>query len=40
MHPLLRLSRKNKFDNYFISFSCGGLRESLNAALVRHHIDT
>src|SRR6266581_6891541 len=24
MHPLLRLSRKNKFDNYFISFSCGG----------------
>src|SRR5436853_2402997 len=20
MHPLLRLSRKNKFDNYFISF--------------------
>src|SRR2546427_13128376 len=29
MHPLLRLSRKNKFDNYFISFSCGGCANHL-----------
>ena len=24
MHPLLRLSRKNRFDNYFISFPAEG----------------